>query len=427
MNSIPPAGLSLARRPMLALDVTALWNSPTTGIQRVIRETTPFLAKAAADRCWDVGLVGQSPRGLALLARWSGHDPSRERRDLDRIANGVAPESRRDRLERFLMPMGALARTSGLEWMARRLPGAVAAARAARNLSIKPAPLCESADAYLSFSAGILPSAVPANVPSDRTVFILHDLIPLHHPRFMSPQVVREFVANIAAIAFGPHVGAARFVAASRHVAVDIDALFHSLARRKVAIDVVDWGYDAATFFRDPDPGFRRGLGIPADAVVVVAVSSQDPRKRFTVIEAAARRLGIHAVFIGRGRPRREGNAIYLGHVPDNVVRRAYSSCDVVVNWSAAEGFGLPIIEALACDARVVVPPDNPTLIEVGGSNVVVAPQANVEGLSLGIENALRKPAAADVDLSRFQWRIVSATLEELLFGRSIPRNSAVA
>ena len=77
-------------------------------------------------------------------------------------------------------------------------------------------------------------------------------------------------------------------------------------------------------------------------------------------------------VAVGQGERRREGRAIYLGYVSDAEVRRAYSSSDVVVNWSEAEGFGLPTIEALACGARVVVPPDNPTTLDVGGRHVHV-------------------------------------------------------
>lgn len=97
--------------------------------------------------------------------------------------------------------------------------------------------------------------------------------------------------------------------------------------------------------------------------------------------------------------------AQYLGRVDDDFLRRAYSSCDVFVNWSAAEGFGLPVVEALACGCRVVVPPDNPTLIEVGGDQVAVADEPTPEGLARALvasAQAERKPVP---DLSRFDWQ----------------------
>ena len=105
----------------------------------------------------------------------------------------------------------------------------------------------------------------------------------------------------------------------------------------------------------------------------VPAVSAAEPRKRFHVIEEALallkRDLPVTGLFIGP-RPRAATPAPYvrhLGYVEDGLLRRACSTCDAFVNWSACEGFGLPVIDALACGARVVVPPDNPVVVGPGG------------------------------------------------------------
>ena len=66
----------------------------------------------------------------------------------------------------------------------------------------------------------------------------------------------------------------------------------------------------------------RLQLGFPEDALLVVAVSMQDPRKRFADVEMAVTAMNAYAVFVGQRRPRREGNVIYLGYVPDDVVRQ---------------------------------------------------------------------------------------------------------
>ncbi len=89
----------------------------------------------------------------------------------------------------------------------------------------------------------------------------------------------------------------------------------------------------------------------------------------------------------------------------DDTLRWAYSTCDVCVNWSICEGFGLPVIEALACGATVVVPPDNPTLREIGGAAVRVAPTATVEGLADAIMSAkAMKNRRGVVALDQFNW-----------------------
>jgi glycosyltransferase involved in cell wall biosynthesis len=54
-----------------------------------------------------------------------------------------------------------------------------------------------------------------------------------------------------------------------------------------------------------------------------------------------------------------------------------YRRAAVVLVTSEAEGFGLPVIEALACGA-VVIASDIPTLREAGGSAVIYCPVADV-------------------------------------------------
>ena len=414
--------------PVLAIDMTALWNRKTTGIQRVIRELTPYLASAAAERGWDVVLVRKADQGLEELTRWSGgYDAERLSVDLDHIANGREKVNKRLRggVVQFFrrttktirnLKVGPIEVRNATRVLRDLIP--ISIRGKIRRWKSKKKSMCTYADAYVSLSGGILPAMPPPGTPPERTIIVIHDLIPLHHSVFYSTEIVNAFVKNISELAFSPYAANGNFVTASRHIASDIDDLFFSLARQRVAIDVAEWGYDRGTFFPQPDFHFRRRLGLPEDALLVAAVSTQDPRKRFAEIQSAVTSMNAYAVFIGQGRPRREGNAIYLGYVPDDVVRRAYSSSDVVVNWSAAEGFGLPTIEALACGARVVVPPDNPTSIEVGGEYVVVAERADIPSLCEAIGRAASMPRPHP-DLSRFDWGTCANIFESLLWPKT--------
>ncbi len=413
---------------VLAIDMTALWNRKTTGIQRVIRELTPYLASAAAERGWDVVLVRKADLGLEELTRWSGgYDAQRLSVDLEHIANGreIVKKRLKGRVVQFIRMttktirnwrVGPIEVRGATRILRDLIPTSFR--RKVRRWKGREKKMCTSADAYVNLSGGILPAMPPPCTPAERTIIVIHDLIPLHHSGLYPAEVVNAFVKNVSELAFSPYSTKGKFVTASRHVASDIDDLFFSLARKRVAIDVAEWGYDRATFFPQEDVDFRRSIGLPEDALVVAAVSTQDPRKRFADIEMAVKAMNAYAVFIGQGRPRREGNVIYLGYVPDDVVRRAYSSSDVVVNWSAAEGFGLPTIEALACGARVVVPPDNPTLIEVGGKDVIVAEQADIASLCEAICRASRMPRPQP-DLSRFNWSNSASLLESILWPKS--------
>lgn len=412
-------------RPILAIDMTALWDRPASGIQRVIRALAPGLAAEATQRGWDIQLVRHTSRGLGLLGSWSSDTtPQSMHADLDAIAMGIRNGANvmyatvRNQVRKQIRAV-RLACRSGHgdvtrdQWLRRHLPGWLRESFAEWKRRSSTTEVM--ADAYITFSAGILPATVPAGVPPERCVYVIHDLIPLRFPHYYRPRMSRNFLANLGEIALSPGLANRRFVTASHHVATDIRGVFQGVARTDVDVDVVTWGYDRETFFPQPDPSFRSTHGISEDATVVVAVSTQDPRKRFADIAAAVHASNAYAIFLGAGRARREGNAIFLGHVSDERVRRAYSSSDVFVNWSAAEGFGLPTIEALACGARVVVPPDNPTLLEIGGDHVTVADRADVPALCQAIRRSMRQPRRIP-DLAMFSWRHPLQRLSEILW-----------
>jgi len=415
----------VAARPILAIDMTALWDRPATGIQRVTRAITPGLAAEATRRGWDIQLVRHTHRGLEPIGHWSSDTSLLQiHADLDHLAMGVHTGMNltyarvRSILRRRIRSIRLACRAKSDEltretWLRRWVPDAVRTYAASwRRRSLRPAV---TADAYLTFAAGILPATLPMGVPPERSVFVLHDLIPIRFPHYYPPQMSVNFHANLGVLARAPSLAKRRIVTASHHVATDICRVFAGISRTAVQVDVVNWGYDKMTFFPQPDGSFRQAFGIPDKVPLVVAVSTQDPRKRFADIVAAVNASNSYAIFLGAGSPRREGNAIFLGHVPDELVRRAYSSSDVFVNWSVAEGFGLPTIEALACGARVVVPPDNPTLLEIGGRYVTVADRADVPALGRAIERALQRPRQIP-DLAAFAWQHPIKRFTELLW-----------
>ncbi len=85
---------------------------------------------------------------------------------------------------------------------------------------------------------------------------------------------------------------------------------------------------------------------------------------------------------------------------------------------SQAEGFGLPVIEALACGA-VVVASDIPVLREVGGDGAVYCPVANISGWVDTINRLLTSPDFAPdrrtriSQARRFSWEKHAAIILE--------------
>lgn len=73
---------------------------------------------------------------------------------------------------------------------------------------------------------------------------------------------------------------------------------------------------------------------------LVITCKVQDDDRRF--LNESARRLGI------------AGQVVATGYVSDDLLRDLYRSCSVFVFPSLFEGFGLPMVEAMACGAPVV-------------------------------------------------------------------------
>jgi glycosyltransferase involved in cell wall biosynthesis len=96
------------------------------------------------------------------------------------------------------------------------------------------------------------------------------------------------------------------------------------------------------------------------------------------------------------------------------ILAAAYRRADVVVLPSEAEGFGLPIIEALACGVPVIAS-DLPVLREVGGNAVSYCAIGDVDGWSRAIVDLIHERDAdsrahlerrdrATAHASRFSW-----------------------
>ena len=138
---------------------------------------------------------------------------------------------------------------------------------------------------------------------------------------------------------------------------------------------------------------FRRVQAQGQDCQLVLA--GQDPRH--PEVPAAAARLP-------------SGSVVLPGRLPDDAVPDLYRAAAAVVVPSLAEGFGLPVLEAMACAVPVVCS-EIPVLQEVAGTTAIFCDPADPDSFARGMLAALKlrsDPHWSEQVLARargFSWR----------------------
>ncbi len=238
-------------------------------------------------------------------------------------------------------------------------------------------------------------------------VVTVHDLI-----RFTD---ATGATTNIAPLNLRDRVGVGLDAEAARHAAAVIvpsrvvgDEVVGRLGVPAEDVAVVPMGVDHDRF--RPAPGPR-----PLAEPYVLFVGSEHPRKELpTLLRAFARLKGAPGVPAGlrlakvgeAGDPeapfavaaRRAigelglaGDVVFTGRVADDELPRWYAHAECLAFASRAEGFGLPVLEAMACDCPVIASTAG-ALPEVVGDAGLLVPAGDPEALARALGAVLTDP-----------------------------------
>jgi glycosyltransferase involved in cell wall biosynthesis len=244
----------------------------------------------------------------------------------------------------------------------------------------------------------------PAQRQGVRTT-TLHDLVPLHFPELVHPRTYRMHTAKLAnAVRTCDLIFANSLFTA--------DDLHDRLAFPRDRIQVAYPGIEVR--FRPEGP--RAELGAP----YLLTVATLEPRKNLDTLVRAFRLvrrqmpellLAVAGTEPPRGtpessRPNGEGVRL-LGFVSDDELARLYRGAEAFAYPSLYEGFGMPIVEALASRIPVVASA-HPSLDEASGNVALRADPADAEAFADAIQAALvADPARLDAGVRharQFSW-----------------------
>lgn len=111
---------------------------------------------------------------------------------------------------------------------------------------------------------------------------------------------------------------------------------------------------------------------------------------------------------------------VSLGYVDDISLAGLYNGASAFIYPSSYEGFGMPVLEARACGARVVTS-DTPELREAGGENAIYVDPTET-GVRTGISLALETETAPPVAWRDWDWTRSASVLATVLLNQTETR-----
>ncbi len=309
----------------------------------------------------------------------------------------------------------------GVRWVSSRLPTGSAPGRILWEQIIAPVATTRTHLDVLFCPVNVVPLASP--VPSVVTV---HDLAFLAYPEAFHATKRRYLTAMTRlSVRRARHI-----IAVSAHTRDDLVHYFDVRPERVTVIpNAADERYRPAD---TPDAltRFKAAHNLPDRFILFVG--TREPRKNLRrLIEAFAllsdNDPGVKLVIVGASgwltsdlAPLVQSHGlsnriVFMGYVPDDDLPHWYQAATVFCYPSLYEGFGLPVLEAMACGVPVVTSRTS-SLPEVTGDAALLADPTDVRGLASALQSVLaddaRRQAMSEAGIARshvYSWEQTAA------------------
>jgi glycosyltransferase involved in cell wall biosynthesis len=275
--------------------------------------------------------------------------------------------------------------------------------------------VCDEEDADLFISSYY---TTPTTTPS---VFMAYDMIPEVMGWDMNNPMWQEKHKGIQ------HASA--YIAISENTARDLTKFFTDIPIESVTVACCGVKRTFSPAKPEEINTFKTKYGISKPYFILVGLGSgyKNSILFFQAFSRLATSYGFDVICTGSGgvlapelRTYTSGSTIHMLQLDDEELTTAYSGAVALVYPSKYEGFGLPVLEAMACSCPVITCP-NASIVEVAGEAAIYVKDDNVQELA----NALcevQKPSVRNTLITagleqakKFSWSKMADTVSSAL------------
>jgi glycosyltransferase involved in cell wall biosynthesis len=261
-----------------------------------------------------------------------------------------------------------------------------------------------------------------------KQVMTIHDLIPLYYPEVAKHQY-KYYKYFMPLLLKRAH----KVICISNNTKEDI-LKFYDVEESK--IEMIYNGYDRELFNTEnikEETLKKYNIEYPYMVMVGASYPHKNLHSAIRAFKELKDKQGSKLIIIGKSCPyvetlidltkelNLEKEVIFLGYVPDEDLKTLYNKSIAFVYPTLYEGFGLPLLEAAACDTLVLCS-NNSCLPEVAGEGAVMFNPESLDEIRIAMEKALEGgedieeiKSKAKENLNRFCWEKTGRQVYEII------------